>query len=61
MKKIVVTIVAVFVVGANIFLLLPAQATQGKTGRCDVSKCAKLELSELNAVNPGILPNLLKS
>ena len=50
-----------FVLGLNIFLLLPTQSTQDKTEGRAALKCPQIELSEVNAVNPGIFLHLLKS
>jgi hypothetical protein len=58
MKKVVVTICVLFVLGVNVFLLLPTQSTQDKKEGSSVLECPQIELSE---VNPGIFLHLLKS
>jgi hypothetical protein len=58
MKKVVVTMFVLFVLGVNVFLLLPTRSAQDKTEGSSALKCPQIELSE---VNPGIFLHLLKS
>ena len=57
MKKIVAAILILIVV-LNAIILVPKVSCEADSKECCVSKGPKIDLTE---VNPGILPNLLKS
>ena len=58
MKKFLVAVVVLFVVGINIMMLLPKPAVEANTEECVLGKSLKISLAE---VKLGIIPNLLKS